>query len=272
MKFFHTLREKTFVLRELKRGNFLPLLKYVLFRLRLSSLFSVKRKHYSIHISYTPLAFWLWTRQDKAKNDELFYETFLTRGNVVLDCGAHVGTLAMTAASLVGNEGKVIACEMHPRTYSYLARNIKQNGFTNITAINTAIGEREQTVLVTDEYVSDINHVSDEGSLAIPMTTIDDVAHDLPRIDLLKLDVEGYEFQALKGATETLPKIKAVYFEAAPRNFARYGYALKDILGFLEERGYDCFAFDEENKMQRINTSYSPSVKYENILALRTTA
>ena len=172
MKFFHTLREKTFVLRELKRGNLTPLFKYVLYRLRLSHYFSVARKHYTLHVSYSPLAFWLWTRQNKPKSDELFYERFLRPGDIVVDCGAHLGTLAMTAASLVGPEGSVLACEMHPRTYSYLVRNIKKNGFTNIITINTAVGDKVQTVRITDEYVSDINHITDDGALTVPMATI----------------------------------------------------------------------------------------------------
>jgi FkbM family methyltransferase len=269
MRFFHTLREKQFVLRQLQKGNPLPLLKYLIYRLRLSHFFSVQRKYYRLSIWYSPLAFWLWTRQEKPKSDELFYESFLHEGDIVVDCGAHVGTLAMTAASLVGTDGSVIACEMHPRTYSYLANNIRNNGFSNITAFNVAIGKEEKTVRITDEYVSDINHISEEGNLETRMVTLDALTANLSRIDLLKLDVEGYELQALQGALETLPKVKAVYFEAAERNFTRYGYALRDILLFLKEHGFVNYAFDQDGKTYEINEWYIPSVKYENLLALR---
>lgn len=269
MKFFHTLREKTFILRELKRGNLIPFLKYIVYRLHLSHTFSVKRKHYSLTISYSPLAFWLWTRPNKEKSDEFFYENFLHKGDTVIDCGAHLGTLAMTAASLVGPEGCVLACEMHPRTFSYLASNVQKNKCKNVLLHNVAIGDKEGVVSITDEYVSDINHVSSEGTISVPMKTIDVLASGLRKIDLLKLDVEGYELQALHGAYTTLPRIQAVYFEACERNFARYGYTLKDIILFLEKQGFSCFAFDERGSTFPINGSYSPLVKYENILATK---
>jgi FkbM family methyltransferase len=269
MRFFHTLREKEFTIKNLKRGNPLPLIKYLLYRMRLSRVFFVHRKHYRMRVWYAPLAFWLWTRENTPKSDELFYESFLRPGNVVIDCGAHLGTLAITASKLVGATGRVIACEMHPRTYSYLAVNVKENQCANIELHNVAIGDEEKTVSVTDEYVSDINHVSPLGTLQAPMRTIDSIAKGTDHIDLIKLDIEGYEFQALKGAMETLPKTRSVYFEAAPRNFARYGYTLRDILVFLQERGFDCYAFDEEGKTYAIDETYTPSVKYENILAIR---
>jgi FkbM family methyltransferase len=269
MRFFHTLREKEFVLRGLRQANPFPLFKYLLYRGRLSHFFSTRRKHYLLRIYYAPLAFWLWTRRDKPKTDELFYEGFLKPGDIVVDCGAHLGTLAMTAASLVGTTGQVVACEMHPRTYSYLVGNIKKNGFKNITTFNVAVGDEEKTVRITDEYVSDINHISEDGMLEVKMTTVDRLTEGLSRIDLLKLDVEGYEFQALKGARMTLPKTKAVFFEAAERSFARSGYRLRDIILFLKENGFSCYAFDAENRTFPIDERYIPPVKYENVLALK---
>lgn len=223
-----------------------------------------------MRVWYSPLAWWLWNHQDSLKSDEQFYEAFLKPGATVIDCGAHIGTLAMTAADIVGANGKVIACEMHPRTFSYLARNVSDNKYKNVTPIHTAIGDVVGTVSITDEYVSDINHITEtKGVLSVPMTTIDSLAKDLPTIDLIKLDVEGYELQALRGAKETLTRTHAVYVEAAPRNFARYGYTLRDILILLQKASFTCYAFTEKGDTYVINENYTPTVKYENILALK---
>ncbi len=269
MKFFHTLREKEFTRRALFRGNPIPLIKYILYRMGLSPLFWVRRKWYRMRVWYAPLAFWLWTRTEKNKSDELFYETFLKPGDIVIDCGAHLGTLAITASKLVGKDGHVLACEMHPRTYRYLTANLRANGCVNVKALNVAVGDKTGTMKATDEYVSDINHINDDGVLTVPMLTLDDLAGHFSHVNLLKLDIEGYEFHALRGAHRMLAKVQAVYFEAAPRNFARYDYTVHDILRFLLDQKFSLYAFDENNIRFPIDEHYIPTVKYENILALR---
>ena len=222
-----------------------------------------------MRVWYAPFAFWLWTHEETQKADELFFESFLRPGDVVIDCGAHLGTLTMTASRLVGARGKVIACEMHPRTFSYLKRNIADNHCHNVELHHTAIGDTLGTVTSTDEYVSDMNHITSEGSLVVPIATIDTLAQDLFSIDLIKLDIEGYELQALIGAEETLAKTKAVYCEIAKASFARYNYALGDIILFLKQKGFTCYAFDQENNQFEIDDTYVSKVKYENILAIR---
>ena len=77
-----------------------------------------------MRVFYSPYAFWLWTHQDKEKDEELFFESFLNEGDTVVDCGAHIGTLTITAAKVVKEQGRVFAFEAHPRTFSYLLKNL----------------------------------------------------------------------------------------------------------------------------------------------------
>lgn len=271
MRFFKTLREKEFVIKQLRRWRIVPLIKYTLYRLHLSHYFFIHREHYRMRVWYIPLAFWLWTHETRAKEDEKFFELFLREGDTVIDCGAHLGTLTITASRAVGMTGKVLAYEMHPRTFSYLKRNIEDNRLGNVSVVNCAIGEEKKMVSITDEYVSDMNHVTQPGHLTmnVQMKTLDEVAGLLPQVTLLKLDVEGHELQALVGAEELLTRTTAVYFESAETSFARYQYSLKHVISFLKKRGFACHLIDAQFKLIPLGDTYITKVKYENILAIR---
>lgn len=269
MYFFKTLKEKEFVWKQFKKGNTLPLLKYLIYRARLSHLFFLKRQRYKMRVWYAPYALWLWNHEGSKKEEEEFINYFLKEGDVIIDCGAHLGTLSIVASKKVGQKGTVIALEPHPRTFSYLARNSKDNRCENITCINKAISDKEGKAFMTDSYVSDMNHIGDDGNIVVLTTTLDAIARDLEKIDLIKLDVEGYELQALKGGEETLKKTRAIYFESAGGSFARYGYSLKDMMKYLKEKGFDCFFVREGNALEEVPENHVTKTRYENIVAIK---
>jgi FkbM family methyltransferase len=269
MRFFVTLKEKLFILRRLKRGDALPLLKYILFRLRLSPLFFLKRPYYRMRVWYAPYAFWLWTHQTKERSDEVFFSAFLQEGDVVVDAGAHLGTLTLTASARVGEAGKVIACEPHPRTFSFLSKNVQDNGCVNVILHNVAVGDVAQPTHITSQYVSDMNHITNEGGTRVQMVTLDELLVDEKDITLLKLDVEGYELQAMRGATQILSKIKVVYFESAARSFEEMGYSLMDIILFLKKHGFTTYTQDEDFQLSEVESGYITKQRYENLVALK---
>ncbi len=267
--FFKTLRERRSILKRMRRGDIVPFLKYVIYRFRLSPLFHLNRKWYTMRVFYSPYAFWLWTHEDKEKDEELFFESFLKEGDTVVDCGAHIGTLTITASKLVGERGKVFSFEAHPRTFSYLKRNLVENGCDNVVLENVAIGEKEQMVNFSDYYASDLNSIEDEGKFLVTMKTLDTLLGDVAAIDLLKLDIEGSELPALLGGGEAIKKIKAIYFESAERSFTRFGYELKDVVDFLKEKGFICYQAKRGELGKEIDGGHVTNMRYENILALK---
>lgn len=267
--FFKTLREKQSITRKLKKGDLVPFLKYVLYRFGFSQLFHLNRKWYRMRVFYSPYAFWLWTHEDKEKEEEQFFESFIKHGDTIVDCGAHIGTLTIIASKLVGREGQVFAYEAHPRTFSYLKRNIEDNNCDNVSTYNFAIGDREENVTFSDYYASDLNSVEDGGKFSVEMKTLDGLLKDVQTIDLLKLDIEGSELPALLGAVETLKKTKAVYFESAERSFRRFHYELKDVVAFLKENGLTCYQTDGGEIGKELDGSHVTKMRYENILAIK---
>lgn len=267
--FFKTLREKQSIIRRLKKGDLTPLLKYVVYRFRVSPLFHLKRKWYTMRVFYSPYAFWLWTHEDKEKDEELFLETFLKEGDTFIDCGAHIGTLTITASKIVKERGKVLAFEAHPRTFSYLKSNVKDNRCTNVLCRNVALGDKQELVAISDYYASDLNAIEEEGVFQVPMMTLDHLLKDIDRIDLLKLDIEGSELAALRGAAQTLSKTTTVYFESAEGSFNRCGYTLQDIAKELEKHGFILYHTQSGAKGERVASGHVTKTRYENILAVR---
>ena len=173
---------------------------------------------------------------------------FSRDGDTVLDVGANIGTIALTASGIVGSVGKVYAIEPHPRTFVSLKSNIALNKRTNIHAINVALGAHSGTILFSDSDDSQsavIHHPCELQSqfLEVPVRRMDDLPLGKIPITLLKIDVEGYEKLVLEGGLETLVCTSYIYLEAYDRFFARYGYACIQLWELLREHGFQVYRF-----------------------------
>ena len=134
------------------------------------------------------------------------------KGDVVIDIGAHVGKYAIRAGKLVGMEGKVYAIEIEPKTYELLLKNIRLNKFEDIIiplkiGISDKIGE---TTFFISEGRSEINSLQDEWGKKIDVntTTIDEIVtkEKLEKIDLIQMDIQGAEYEAILGAKDSINK------------------------------------------------------------------
>jgi FkbM family methyltransferase len=144
---------------------------------------------------------------------ELFSDCVET-GMSILDIGAHVGYYSLLAAKLAGPTGKVISFEPDPDNYSLLLRNIEENGYTNITAVNqgitstTGVGTLILSGLDNGRHSIYHHGLPEKGSVSISTTSVDDYFGALgwPTVDLIKMDVEGAELEVLLGMTGLLDR------------------------------------------------------------------
>ena len=154
--------------------------------------------------SYPPIA--MAIDQYEEGTTRLF-QSLVKPGMVVIDVGAHVGYYSLLAAKHVGPTGKVYAFEPEPRNHKLLLSNIERNGYTNIVPINKGVSNRvgSTTLFLTaldNGRHSAYRHRSPErGSVSVEATTIDDFldAQGWPKVDLVKVDVEGAEMDVLQG-------------------------------------------------------------------------
>ncbi|HWK63867.1 MAG TPA: FkbM family methyltransferase [Rhizobiaceae bacterium] len=171
---------------------------------------------------------------------------FIRPGMNFVDIGANVGTYALWAAKLAGPSARVLALEPHPRTFAKLKFNIEANAARNVVALNLGAGEQSAVARL---YFDGGGNVGQSSMLAagaggdarptdVRIEPLPDLlgAEDFTTIDLLKIDVEGYEDRALlplfaKGPATLWPA--ALLIETVQRDLWE-----TDCVACLAERGY----------------------------------
>jgi len=167
----------------------------------------------------------------------------LDRSSVVVDVGANIGAFAIPVTKATG--ARVIAIEPVSSTFALLVANIARNGAGDfVTTVHSAIGDAAGNAVMTTDAQS-ANHVlvrqttARVGEERIAVTTLDRLLAREPRIDLIKVDVEGLELKVLLGARKTLEDhAPTVLLEIESRWTTRYGYQPQDIFDFMTDAGY----------------------------------
>ncbi len=145
------------------------------------------------------------------------YEKYnkIKSGDLVLDIGGNVGIFTIKAAQVVGDKGKVIVIEPEPNNVKLIKENTKI--FNNVTIIPKAVGSKSGKVelLIGKHSGSHSIYTEDDYSpndkiISIQIDLLDNICKELTLnlIDFIKIDVEGWELEVLKGAINSLEKIK----------------------------------------------------------------
>jgi FkbM family methyltransferase len=177
-------------------------------------------------------------------------------GMCVLDVGANAGVFTLMAARLVGASGAVHAFEPSPRDRDRLLANVAANGLSNVQVHAAALGRAAGKAVLAVSGAGHPGHNTiggftyaadaDSYSLEVDVTTLDDFAaqQGLPRLDLLKIDVEGSETSVLQGARETLRKFRPVIVaEAYDPSLRQLGTSASELLHLLRSAGYEIRVF-----------------------------
>lgn len=130
----------------------------------------------------------------------------LTQGSTMVDLGANVGYYSVLAGRMVGPNGRVYAFEPDPDAYSYLCRNINLNHLINVTAEPKAVANTvgPKSFLRPELEGGHIVDAPLPFATTVQTTTLDDYFASIswPRVDLIKMDIEGGEAGALAGMKE----------------------------------------------------------------------
>lgn len=175
-------------------------------------------------------------------------EVFLARvraGMTVIDVGSNIGLYTLPVAARVGPSGRVIAIEPNPIVARRLRENLARNWFHNVSVIEAAATDVRGTLqlhLGDDSECSSLYGEAGFGSIDVRATTVDEQvqAAALPRVDLLKIDVEGAELSALRGAEQLLagPDPPVLLVEANPVTLRAAGTSIAALRDCIESFGY----------------------------------
>ena len=155
-----------------------------------------------------------------------FIEKNALKFNHVLDIGAWVGTWTMKINPFCG---RVIAFEPDPLHYECLVQNVPEEVETH----QLAVGNDKKMISLSEDNFTQAKRVVGEGNIL--MVTIDSL--NFTDVDLIKIDVEGYEMEVLKGADKTLENVKYLMIELN-NNSKKYGSSNLEIEKYLRKKGF----------------------------------
>ena len=232
---------------------------------------SIPQRGFRLRFFPTSLSAALWINPNDRKDDVAFFSDFLRRGDIVVDVGANIGSLSLLAAVITGDEGKVLAVEPHPRIFRFQQENLALNSRQRVEAHNVALGDSDGSLRFSDERADDQNGVlnDEDGGIVIPVTTLDRLAKDLPRVTLLKIDVEGYEMAVLAGASATLERTECVFYESWEEHLKKWDVSSGTIIARLEQAGFEVYQGIKQRHLKRVSTDYK-SLTCEDLVAVRT--
>ena len=166
-------------------------------------------------------------------------------GGTFIDVGANIGYFTLLASRWVGPSGRVYAFEPVSVTYARLRRNLALNPTDNVTAVNEGASSSPGTAAIALEDDAGHSHLLAGEAKAnrqetITLTTVDAfvASRGLTRVDVLKIDVEGADFEVLRGAEATLRRFRPVVLmevELIPR----FGATVESVTRFLDGIDYD---------------------------------
>jgi FkbM family methyltransferase len=187
---------------------------------------------------YRPLYAAYKTYADRAER-ELLRKT-LFQGAVVVDAGANIGIYSQFLSRCVGPTGSVHSFEPAPDNFKRLSAATR--GLSNVRLTQAVVGERsgECKLYVSDKLNVDHRAYKADGdsrrAIPIQMVALDDYFKPGQRVDLIKMDIQGYELHALRGAQRVLqenPDINLL-LEFWPAGLAQAGVRWEELVELLQ--------------------------------------
>jgi len=170
-------------------------------------------------------------------------EAVLREGDVAIDVGANFGFHTVVMASCVGDSGAVHAFEPLRIVYQQLCANVFRNGFRNVYTYRCVVGESDGAVVAMNDidFLQDNVNIGDtrvgSGGDVVETHTLDHF--QFKGVKLIKMDVQGYELLALKGAKKLISEQRPIIFvEVEEHHLRAFGSSSKELIEYLLSTGY----------------------------------
>jgi FkbM family methyltransferase len=200
-------------------------------------------------------------------NVDHFLLRSVSPGSIVFDIGANIGAYTIPMALRVGDLGHVYAFEAFRPNYEMLLESIAINKLTNVTAVFGAVTDSSGVLEVPNPARNESKNIGNyslatrsTNRTTIPSLSLDDfvVKHGIDRVDLMKMDIEGSETIALKGARSLFAtrKVGTVVLEINPHWLARMGSSVEELWGIVESLGGTLFLVTRFSRTKQIDKNY----------------
>jgi FkbM family methyltransferase len=176
------------------------------------------------------------------------------RSTTVLDIGANIGLFSCVAGKALQSGGAIYAFEPIAENAKYFRQNLLNNHLTNVELIESAVGQEvgELSIFVSRESIAthsaSSRHSQGNESISVPMTSVDAfvASRGIGHVDVIKIDVEGYDGYVLKGAVETIKNYQpTIFIEYDPVCLKECGFEPADFADLLFTTYHYCLKLDE---------------------------
>jgi len=170
----------------------------------------------------------LYLEGERFISERFLIKAFLAEGMTVVDVGANIGYYLLMFQQSVGQNGKIICIEPSEENLRELRKNINANSFSNVKLYEVAIGMTDGTTGLRSGINAGIVD-SGKGAYEVPVKQLASLISG--KVDFIKIDVEGYEGQVIRGASEVIMRDRPTLFvEFHPHILPRFGFTLKGII------------------------------------------
>ena len=217
----------------------------------------------------------IYAFRDYYEPELAYLESLLSPGKVFVDAGANFGIYTAMASKAVGETGRVISFEPSTRAFPVLQRNIEINGFKNVLALPVALTDKpgrarlyHHPAVGSDALAKDSSFDPDAYAQDIHTESLNNILPrcSIERVDVIKMDVQGAEELAMRGASETIRSMRPVImFEYHPAGAISMGLEPDGAWRFLKGYDYEFFNIGQDGTATRL---LSPPEMIANIVAI----
>ena len=172
----------------------------------------------------------------------------LKQNMVCVDLGSNIGYYAVIESNIIGESGKIFAIEPSPVNFPILKLNLENQKKNNFLAYNIAIGDKNEDMEFIISAKSNWSKIRmnnekinpEDKIIKIPVKTLDSFVqeNDIEKIDILRMDVEGFEYNIIVGANNVLEKYKPKIFVEIHKMYLGKEKTCK-IFNDLKNKGYE---------------------------------
>ena len=204
------------------------------------------------------LNLWLHRFGLMGANEKRLFEASLRSGMHVVDIGANQGLYTMHYSRLVGETGRVYAFEPDPELFAVAQSNCRTNGIGNVELHNLALGSSaghmtlfRSRVNAGDNRLARSQHPAWFKGTEVLVARLDEILAG-KRVDFIKMDVQGWEFEVLKGMEQVLrnnPEVQ-MYLEFWPLGLSNAGCEPVKFLEHLASHSFSIWSLTRSGKRQ----------------------
>ncbi len=178
------------------------------------------------------------------KRERAILRQLINPGMTVVDVGANIGIYTRFFSKLTGQSGHVVAFEPSPGNYQRLQENVRH--LQQVTAHHAAVGKSSGNIQLFISEAMNVDHRTyDNGdgrdAITVPMVSLDDHFAKNGKVDIIKIDVQGFELNVLEGARRVLKENRniSVLMEFWPYGLAQASTNPAEVIDLVRVLGFN---------------------------------